>query len=90
MNKKNGKAILTTLVLSAMAASTFAAGVNNTVDPNATGYGAESYGKDNVITATGTSAFVAGFENEASGANSIVYGHNNKATVQLHVMNSLK
>ena len=80
MNKKNGKAILTTLVLSAMAASTFAAGVNNTVDPNATGYGAESYGKDNVITTTGTSAFAAGFENTVSGANSLVYGHNNKAT----------
>ena len=80
MNKKNGKAILTTLVLSAMAASGFAAGVNNAVDPNATGYGAESYGKDNVITTTGTSAFAAGFENTVSGANSLVYGHNNKAT----------
>ena len=80
MNKKNGKVILTTLVLSAVAASGFAAGVNNTVDPNATGYGAESYGKDNVITTTGTSAFAAGFENTVSGANSLVYGHNNKAT----------
>ena len=80
MNKKNGKAILTTLVLSAMAASTFAAGVNNTVDPNATAYGAESYGKDNAITATGTSAFAVGFENTVSGANSFAYGHNNKAT----------
>ena len=80
MNKKNGKAILTTLVLSAMAASGFAAGVNNTVDPNATGYGAEAYGKDNAITATGTSAFAVGFENTVSGANSLVYGHNNKAT----------
>lgn len=80
MNKKNGKAILTTLVLSAMAASGFAAGVNNTVDPNATAYGAESYGKDNAITTTGTSAFAVGFENTVSGANSFVYGHNNKAT----------
>ena len=80
MNKKNGKVILTTLVLSAVAASGFAAGVNNTVDTNATGYGAESYGKDNTITATGTSAFAVGFENEVSGANSFVYGHNNKAT----------
>ena len=80
MNKKNGKAILTTLVLSAMAASGFAAGVNNTVDPNATAYGAESYGKDNAITATGTSAFAVGFENTVSGANSFAYGHNNKAT----------
>ena len=80
MNKKNGKAILTTLVLSAMAASGFAAGVNNTVDPNAVAYGAESYGKDNAITATGTSAFAVGFENTVSGANSFAYGHNNKAT----------
>ena len=79
MNKKNGKAILTTLVLSAMAASGFAAGVN-TVDPNAVAYGAESYGKDNAITSTGTSAFAVGFENNVSGANSLVYGHNNKAT----------
>ena len=80
MNKKNGKVILTTLVLSAVAASGFAAGVNNTVDPNATAYGAESYGKDNTITATGTSAFAVGFENTVSGANSFAYGHNNKAT----------
>ena len=80
MNKKNGKAILTTLVLSAMAASGFAAGVNNTVDPNAVAYGTESYGKDNTITSTGTSAFAVGFENTVSGANSFVYGHNNKAT----------
>ena len=80
MNNTKGKAILTTLVLSAMAASGFAAGVNNTVDPNATAYGAESYGKDNAITATGTSAFTVGFENTVSGANSLVYGHNNKAT----------
>lgn len=80
MNKKNGKAILTTLVLSAMAASGFAAGVNNTVDPNAVAYGAESYGKDNAITSTGTSAFAIGFENTVSGANSFAYGHNNKAT----------
>ena len=80
MNKKNGKVILTTLVLSAVAASGFAAGVNNTVDPNATAYGAESYGKDNAITSTGTSAFAVGFENTVSGANSFAYGHNNKAT----------
>lgn len=80
MNNTKGKAILTTLVLSAMAASGFAAGVNNTVDPNATAYGAESYGKDNVITTTGTSAFAVGFENTVSGANSFAYGHNNKAT----------
>ena len=80
MNNTKGKAILTTLVLSAMAASGFAAGVNNTIDPNAVAYGAESYGKDNAITSTGTSAFAVGFENTVSGANSFAYGHNNKAT----------
>ena len=80
MNNTKGKTILTTLVLSAMAASGFAAGVNNTVDPNAVAYGAESYGKDNAITSTGTSAFAVGFENTVSGANSFAYGHNNKAT----------
>ena len=80
MNNTKGKAILTTLVLSAMAASGFAAGINNTVDPNAVAYGAESYGKDNAITSTGTSAFAVGFENTVSGANSFAYGHNNKAT----------
>ena len=80
MNNTKGKAILTTLVLSAVAASGFAAGVNNTVDPNAVTYGAESYGKDNAITSTGTSAFAVGFENTVSGANSFAYGHNNKAT----------
>ena len=80
MNNTKGKAILTTLVLSAMAASGLAAGVNNTVDTNAVSYGAESYGKDNAITSTGTSAFAVGFENTVSGANSFAYGHNNKAT----------
>ena len=79
MNTK-GKTILSTLVLAAVAGGTFAAGVNNTVDPAATAYGAEAYGYTNNITATGTSAFTVGYGNEASGANSFVYGHNNKAT----------
>ena len=76
----NNKILLTGLVLASLASTSMAAGVNNTVDPNATGYGAESYGKSNTITATGTSAFAVGFENTVSGANSLVYGHNNKAT----------
>jgi hep/hag repeat protein len=76
----NNKILLTGLVLASLASTTMAAGVNNTVDPNAAGYGAESYGKSNTITATGTSSFAVGFENTVSGANSLVYGHNNKAT----------
>ena len=76
----NNKILLTGLVLASLAGTSMAAGVNNTVDPNAAGYGAESYGKSNTINATGTSSFAVGFENTVSGANSLVYGHNNKAT----------
>lgn len=76
----NNKILLTGLVLASLAGTSMAAGVNNTVDPNAVGYGAESYGKSNTINATGTSSFAVGFENTVSGANSLVYGHNNKAT----------
>ena len=76
----NNKILLTGLVLASLASTTMAAGVNNTVDPNAAGYGAESYGKSNTINATGKSSFAVGFENTVSGANSLVYGHNNKAT----------
>lgn len=71
------------VVLAAMAAissTVFGAGVNNTVDPNATLYGAEAYGKDNVIAATGTSAFAVGYNNTVAGDNSFVYGNANKAT----------
>lgn len=80
---KTTKANKTLVILAAMAAisgTTFAAGVNNTVDPNAVLYGAEAYGKDNVITATGTSAFAVGYNNTVAGDNSFVYGNANKAT----------
>ena len=76
----NNKILLTGLVLASLASTTMAAGVNNTVDQNAAGYGAESYGKSNTINVTGTSSFAVGFENTVNGANSLVYGHNNKAT----------
>ena len=75
----NNKILLTGLVLASLAGTSMAAGVNNTVDPNAIGYGSEAYGYTNTITATGTSAFSVGYQNEVSGANSIAYGHNNKA-----------
>lgn len=75
----NNKILLTGLVLASITGTAMAGGVNNTVDPNAIGYGAEAYGYTNTITATATSAFTVGFENEVSGANSIAYGHKNKA-----------
>ena len=80
---KTTKANKTLVILAAMAAisgNVFAAGVNNSVDANASLYGAEAYGKDNVIAATGTSAFAVGYNNTISGDNSFVYGNANKAT----------
>ena len=79
---KTTKANKTLVILAAMAAisgTTFAAGVNNTVDPNAALYGAEAYGKSNVIEAGGTSAFAVGYNNRASKDNAFVYGNANKA-----------
>ena len=79
---KTTKANKTLVILAAMAAisgTTFAAGVNNTVDPNATLYGAEAYGKSNVIEAGGTSAFAVGYNNTVSKDNAFVYGNANKA-----------
>lgn len=76
----NKKAMVVLAAMAAISSTVFAAGVNNTVDPNAVLYGAEAYGKDNVIAATGTSAFAVGYNNTVSGDNSFVYGNANKAT----------
>lgn len=79
---KTTKANKTLVILAAMAAisgTTFAAGVNNTVDPNAALYGAEAYGKSNVIETGGTSAFAVGYNNTVSKDNAFVYGNANKA-----------
>lgn len=75
----NKKTILTTFVLTAVTASTFAAGLDNTVNPTAAHYGAEAYGYTNTITATGRSAFVTGYNNTVSANNALVYGIENKA-----------
>ena len=75
----NKKTILTTFVLTAVTASTFAAGLDNTINPTAAHYGAEAYGYTNTITATGRSAFVAGYNNTVSANNALVYGVENKA-----------
>ena len=78
--KANKKALVILAAMAAISSTAFGAGVNNTVAPNATLYGAESYGKDNVIAATGTSAFAVGYNNKISGDNSFVYGNANVVT----------
>lgn len=75
----NNKILLTSLMLASLTGTSMAAGINNIVDSNAALYGAEAYGKENTITASGTSAFAVGYQNEVSGANAFAYGHNNKA-----------
>ena len=78
--KANKKVLVILAAMAAISSTAFGAGVNNTVAPNATLYGAESYGKDNVIAATGTSAFAVGYNNKISGDNSFVYGNANVVT----------
>ena len=75
----NNKILLTGLVLASLASTTMAAGLDNTVDSTAAHYGAEAYGYTNTITATGRSAFVAGYKNTVSANNALVYGVENKA-----------
>jgi len=80
MKTTNKKAITLVAAMAAISGSVFGAGVNNTVDPNAALYGAEAYGKQNVVALTATSAFAVGYNNTVSGDNSFVYGNANKAT----------
>lgn len=75
----NNKILLTGLVLASLVSTTMAAGLDNTVDSTAAHYGAEAYGYTNTITATGRSAFVAGYNNTVSANNALVYGIENKA-----------
>lgn len=76
---KQTKSLILAAVMTAVTGSVFAAGVNNTVAPNAALYGAEAYGKSNVIEAGGTSAFAVGYNNTVSKDNAFVYGNANKA-----------
>lgn len=80
MNKTSKKVMITLAAMTAISGTVFGAGVNNTVAPNAALYGAESYGKDNTVAATATSAFAVGYNNKVSGDNAFVYGNANKAT----------
>lgn len=67
------------MTMVSLTGSVFAAGVNNTVDPAAALQGAESFGKDNNISGTATSAFATGFQNTVKGANGFAVGTNNSA-----------
>lgn len=67
------------MTMVSLTGSVFAAGVNNTVYPAAAAQGAESYGKENTIFSTATSAFAAGFQNKVKGANGFAVGTNNSA-----------
>ena len=65
--------------MTAVTASTFAAGLDNTVNSTAAYYGAEAYGNSNKIEETGRSAFAVGYNNTVSANNALVYGIENKA-----------
>lgn len=75
----NNKILLTGLVLASLASTTFAAGINNTVNSTAAYYGAEAYGNSNKIEETGRSAFAVGYKNTVSANNALAYGVENKA-----------
>ena len=79
MNKTSKKVMMTLAAMTAISSSAMAAGLDNTVDSTAAHYGAEAYGYTNTITATGRSAFVAGYNNTVSANNALVYGVENKA-----------
>jgi len=75
----NNKILLTGLVLVSLTGTTFAAGINNTVNSTAAYYGAEAYGNSNKIEETGRSAFSVGYKNTVSANNALAYGVENKA-----------
>lgn len=67
------------MTMVSLTGSAFAAGVNNTVDLAAAAQGAESFGKDNTISSTATSAFATGYKNTVEGQNGFAVGTNNLA-----------
>lgn len=67
------------MTMVSLTGSAFAAGVNNTVDLAAATQGAESFGKDNTISSTATSAFATGYKNTVEGQNGFAVGTNNLA-----------
>ena len=79
MNKTNKKMMIMLAAMATISSSTFAAGLDNTVDSTAAHYGAEAYGYTNKITEAGRSAFAVGYNNTVSANNALVYGIENKA-----------
>ena len=79
MKTTNKKMMVLLAAIATISSSAFAAGLDNAVDSTAAHYGAEAYGYTNTITATGRSAFVAGYNNTVSANNALVYGVKNKA-----------
>ena len=79
MLKLQKKSMIMLMTMVSLTGSVFAAGVNNTVDPAAALQGAESFGKDNNISGTATSAFATGYKNTVEGQNGFAIGNNNLA-----------
>ena len=79
MLKLQKKSMIMLMTMVSLTGSVFAAGVNNTVDPAAALQGAESFGKDNNISGTATSAFATGYKNTVEGQNGFAVGTNNLA-----------
>lgn len=67
------------MTMVSLTSSVFAAGVNNTVHSAAAIQGAESFGRDNTISSTATSAFATGYKNTVEGQNGFAVGNNNLA-----------
>lgn len=79
MRTTNKKTIAALAIIATISSSTFAVGLDNTVNSTAAHYGAEAYGNSNTITAGGRSAFAVGYKNTVSANNALVYGIENKA-----------
>lgn len=77
--KVQQKTMLIAMTMASMTGSVFAGGINNTIDPAAAAEGAEAFGNGNTISATATSALVAGYKNVVDGDNAFAIGDKNKA-----------
>ena len=76
--KVQQKTMLIAMTMASMTGSVFAGGIDNTIDPAAAAKGAEAFGNGNTISATATSALVAGYKNVVDGDNAFAIGDKNK------------
>ena len=79
MLKLQKKSMIMLMTMVSLTGSVFAAGVSNTIDLAAAAQGAESFGKNNTISSTATSAFATGYKNTVEGQNGFAVGNNNLA-----------